>query len=711
MNFKTILFIAAITISTSASAQNLTLAKAFFKKAQQEYSKKNYTQVFTLLDKAKEQLGGDTNAQIIYLEAKAHYNSDINVNKAKKLLNQFLEEAEPNDSRIDEISSIIVDIEVSDKIDKYGNFKDITGRSGVKTSYYDSGEKEWVQEYKNGKKEGFIKRYNKKGVLIQSGTQKNGYVNGFYEWFDAKGKLHQTNYYDQYGKKTKEQKHYNTTTGELYMIYIYVNGKKNGHYKYFFRGILSTEGNFENDKKKGKWINYYTNGKVSSTYTYNNTPSYDTKIASYLEGVKTSYYENGTKLSEENYVKGKKQGPQKYYYENGNLNHWEYLNADGKLNGERAYYFKSNGKRHINITYENGKAMELLEQVDINGNKIKISKLKKGNGYIKRANAAGVIIYEANIVDGYEEGIVKSFYDSGKLHRIEHYKAGKPIGINKTYFEDGSIKSTWDNDKKRGKFNYVTHQTDALFKLIKDNKTIDDIIAYCKSKNPIGKDFYLSEDAINRLGYYYLTDKKNTEDALKIFKLNIEFHPNAWNTYDSYGECLAKANRIDEATQAFKKSLELNPKNENAIKFLKNPKTFFSKIKSNTNKINGENFLKENKTKKGVQTTVSGLQYIILKQGEGKKPESADVRVKVHYHGTTISGDIIDSSIKSGKPTELNIKDLIKGWTEGIQLMNVGSKYKFFIPHQLAYGNSKMGIVEPFSVLIYEIELLEISEN
>jgi antitoxin component YwqK of YwqJK toxin-antitoxin module len=571
MNIKSIFFITALIISTSTRAQNLTLAKAFFKKAQQEYSKKNYTKVFKLLDKAKEQLGGDTNAQIIYLEAKAHYNSDINVNKAKKLLTLFLEKAEPNDSRIDEISSIIVDIEVSDKIDKNGDFKDIRGRSGIKISYYDSGEKKWEYNYVNGVRNGPIKGYNKQGILIKSGTIVNGNLEGFYEWFkitkNGSRYRNQTNIYKG-NKKNGEEKRFNEK-GKLTAIYMYANGKKNGLYKSFNKGKLSVKGNYENDKMKGKWIYYYDNGKISTIYNYNNTPSYDPKKRSFIEGIRTGYFYDGIKEYEENYVKGKKQGAQKYYHENGYLQRWEHIGTDGKLYGQRAFYFKLNGKRHINIAYENGKAMTLLEQVDINGKKLKISKLKKGQGYIKRANAAGVIIYEATIENGYKDGVVKSYYDSGKLYRTEYYKAGKLINETKTYYEDGSIQSTFDYNKKRINYNYKTYQTNALLKLVNNNKSIDDIIAYCKTKNPMGQDFYLAEETINRLGYHYLTTKKNAADALKIFKLNIEFYPNAWNTYDSYGECLVELGRTKEGITAYKKSLALNPKNTSAIDALK----------------------------------------------------------------------------------------------------------------------------------------------
>ncbi len=98
--------------------------------------------------------------------------------------------------------------------------------------------------------------------------------------------------------------------------------------------------------------------------------------------------------------------------------------------------------------------------------------------------------------------------------------------------------------------------------------------------------------------------------------------------------------------------------------------------------------------------------------GKGEKPKSANATVKVHYEGTTIDGKVFDSSIKRGNPSEFTLsKILVKGLKEGLQLMPVGSKYKFFVPQKLAYGERKFGIIDPFSVIIYEIELLEIMNN
>lgn len=134
-----------------------------------------------------------------------------------------------------------------------------------------------------------------------------------------------------------------------------------------------------------------------------------------------------------------------------------------------------------------------------------------------------------------------------------------------------------------------------------------------------------------------------------------------------------------------------------------------AEAKFGENKKAGEDFLEANKSKKGVKTTESGIQYIVLKEGLGEKPAGPMTKVKVHYHGTNIEGNIFDSSVDRGTPATFGLNQVIKGWTEGVQLMNEGAKYKFFIPQELAYGAQQKGEnIKPFSTLIFEIELLEV---
>ncbi|TMM31056.1 FKBP-type peptidyl-prolyl cis-trans isomerase [Polaribacter aestuariivivens] len=134
-----------------------------------------------------------------------------------------------------------------------------------------------------------------------------------------------------------------------------------------------------------------------------------------------------------------------------------------------------------------------------------------------------------------------------------------------------------------------------------------------------------------------------------------------------------------------------------------------AEAKFGDNKKAGEDFLVENKTKEGVITTDSGLQYIILKEGTGDQPASPSTRVKVHYHGTNLEGEVFDSSVDRGTPAEFVLNEVIKGWTEGLQLMKEGAKYKFFIPQEMAYGAQQRGDkIKPFSTLVFEVELLEV---
>ncbi|MCB1601879.1 MAG: FKBP-type peptidyl-prolyl cis-trans isomerase [Lysobacterales bacterium] len=127
------------------------------------------------------------------------------------------------------------------------------------------------------------------------------------------------------------------------------------------------------------------------------------------------------------------------------------------------------------------------------------------------------------------------------------------------------------------------------------------------------------------------------------------------------------------------------------------------------NKAKGDEFLAKNKTVAGVKTTESGLQYMVLTEGTGAKPKATD-QVKVDYVGTLINGTKFDSSIDRGQPATFPLNGVIPGWTEGLQLMTVGSKYKFFIPGNLAYGEQgqPQGGIGPNEVLIFEVELKEI---
>ena len=123
----------------------------------------------------------------------------------------------------------------------------------------------------------------------------------------------------------------------------------------------------------------------------------------------------------------------------------------------------------------------------------------------------------------------------------------------------------------------------------------------------------------------------------------------------------------------------------------------------------GQEFLAANKLKEGVQTTSSGLQYLVLQQGTGTEHPKATDTVTVHYHGTLLNGTVFDSSVDRGEKISFPLNRVIKGWTEGLQHMVVGEKVRFFIPANLAYGNNGAGSIPPGSVLIFDVELFKIN--
>ena len=123
----------------------------------------------------------------------------------------------------------------------------------------------------------------------------------------------------------------------------------------------------------------------------------------------------------------------------------------------------------------------------------------------------------------------------------------------------------------------------------------------------------------------------------------------------------------------------------------------------------GEEFLATNKAKAGVTTTASGLQYEVITKGTGAMPTDTSM-VKVHYHGTLIDGTVFDSSVERKEPATFRLDQVIKGWTEGLKLMPVGSKYKLYVPQELGYGAVDQGKIKPYSTLIFEVELLSIEK-
>lgn len=138
---------------------------------------------------------------------------------------------------------------------------------------------------------------------------------------------------------------------------------------------------------------------------------------------------------------------------------------------------------------------------------------------------------------------------------------------------------------------------------------------------------------------------------------------------------------------------------------------YFAELEAKMNAENiekGKSFLAENAKREGVVTLPSGLQYEIIKEGNGIKPNAND-QVKCHYEGTLIDGTLFDSSIKRGQPTVFGVSQVIKGWVEALQLMPEGSKWKLYIPSELGYGSQQAGeMIPPYSTLIFEVELIKV---
>lgn len=168
---------------------------------------------------------------------------------------------------------------------------------------------------------------------------------------------------------------------------------------------------------------------------------------------------------------------------------------------------------------------------------------------------------------------------------------------------------------------------------------------------------------------------------------------------------------VDDFSQAIKDVLSQSPTAITHTEARDIVNKYFEELETKINASNieqGKVFLTENAKKENIHTTPSGLQYEILKEGSGKKPSATD-RVRCHYEGTLLDGTLFDSSYKRGEPAVFGLNQVIPGWTEALQLMAEGAKYRIFLPHELAYGAQGAGeMIPPYSSLIFTVELLEV---
>lgn len=169
--------------------------------------------------------------------------------------------------------------------------------------------------------------------------------------------------------------------------------------------------------------------------------------------------------------------------------------------------------------------------------------------------------------------------------------------------------------------------------------------------------------------------------------------------------------QVEDFAQAIKDVLEGNKTAITHDEAREIVNKFFTELEEKVNSENiekGKAFLEENKKKENIVTLPSGLQYEVIKEGNGKKPKATD-KVRCHYEGTLIDGTLFDSSIKRGEPAVFGVNQVIQGWVEALQLMSEGSKWKLYIPSELGYGAHGAGeMIPPHSTLIFEVELLEV---
>jgi FKBP-type peptidyl-prolyl cis-trans isomerase len=211
-------------------------------------------------------------------------------------------------------------------------------------------------------------------------------------------------------------------------------------------------------------------------------------------------------------------------------------------------------------------------------------------------------------------------------------------------------------------------------------------------------------DAWNRTDSISYTIGRDMASNFK--KMGVEINPDVFSKGFKDGITEAEPALSEEEMQQAKDAFQKDRQEKQKAMMAEQQKKMAEQAAKN--KEEGEKFLAENMKKEGVVTTASGLQYIVLKEGKGEKPTATDT-VTVNYKGTLLDGTEFDSSYKRGEPASFPLNGVIKGWTEGLQLMSPGAQYRFFIPSDLAYGKRGGGkVIGPDATLVFEVELLEV---
>ena len=283
----------------------------------------------------------------------------------------------------------------------------------------------------------------------------------------------------------------------------------------------------------------------------------------------------------------------------------------------------------------------------------------------------------------------------------------------RTYFENSYQASMQDHDTKAGK--PIRSQCMSKPKVVKLNCKTDSLnYAFGLLNGDQVKLYFLGNDSTGDMAKEFIASVN------KGMKLKVH-NPQLVSMGETIGKSIKEqepeglvgepslATDFELIKQGFVNGLYEDFEMMNATEASRYIQQTLNKIKFGNTKEQGEHFLAENALKEGVKVTESGLQYEVIKMGKGPKPGPTD-RVKVHYHGTLIDGTVFDSSVNRGEPIVFGLNQVIRGWTEGVQLMPVGSKFRFFIPQELGYGASQAGSIPPYSTLIFEVELLGIEK-
>ena len=429
--------------------------------------------------------------------------------------------------------------------------------------------------------------------------------------------------------------------------------------------VLVFEGTGINETLKGKY-GFYDNGIKEFIELYNNNKRHGKSIF---------WNEEGNKIVEGTYNLGKMDGLWIYYHNNGDkLGEGSYKNGDGTdiqyynviprngMVGKWTFYYAT-GQKELEGYYKNG-----IE------NGIFTFWFEKG-----QKNSVG------NIKDGISHGLLTEWYENGQKKQEVTYNGGNLEGLGTYWYENGKKESEgfYKDDKKDGLWTYWRENGDKDYEKTYVSGNLDKSVKQIKQ--------ITLTTFIDSTSYALGAD---LGENLKRQNVDID--------YDVFMAGLTDGIEIPEL-------VKMDQKQRRAV-MSSLQKNIREKAKAEGNiniKVADEFLAKNKKENPDVKETPTGLQYRVIREGNGDTPKKTD-KVKVHYAGRLMDGSEFDSSIERGEPSEFGLNQVIKGWTEGLQLMKVGSKYEFFIHPNIAYGSRPRPKIPANSLLIFVVELLDI---